>query len=353
MHPEFGMISPGLFIPLLEEHGLILDLDRFVWNETAEYIRRCKDSYGFSVPISVNVSRIDMLMPDLKRIFKEIMDRFSLTGDDIILEITESAYTGDSEQLISMASELRGMDMGFRIEMDDFGTGYSSLSMLSNMPIDVLKLDMSFVRNAFGEHRDMRMIELIIDIADYLNVPVIAEGVETEEQYLALKAMGCDIVQGFYFSRPLPKEEFSKLVEERSHIETPKLPEGRRNHTSISKALTNDFERIYNIDTLSDCYLEFYSGLNGELQLAGDGSSFYDTGISVIKDHVVDEDREKLLAVLDKDNLSKLAGSSEVFEIRYRKMFKNELRSYVLRTIQTRNRDENHVVIGISQEKNR
>ncbi len=104
---------------------------------------------------------------------------------------------------------------------------------------------------------------------------------------------------------------------------------------------------------MSDCYLEFYSGLNGELQLAGDGSSFYDTGISVIKDHVVDEDREKLLAVLDKDNLSKLAGSSEVFEIRYRKMFKNELRSYVLRTIQTRNRDENHVVIGISQEKNR
>ena len=353
MHPEFGMISPGLFIPLLEEHGLILDLDRFVWNETAEYIRRCKDSYGFSVPISVNVSRIDMLMPDLKRIFKEIMDRFSLTGDDIILEITESAYTGDSEQLISMAGELRGMDMGFRIEMDDFGTGYSSLSMLSNMPIDVLKLDMSFVRNAFGEHRDMRMIELIIDIADYLNVPVIAEGVETEEQYLALKAMGCDIVQGFYFSRPLPKEEFSKLVEERSHIETPKLPEGRRNHTSISKALTNDFERIYNIDTLSDCYLEFYSGLNGELQLAGDGSSFYDTGISVIKDHVVDEDREKLLAVLDKENLSKLAGSSEVFEIRYRKMFKNELRSYVLRTIQTRNRDESHVVIGISQEKPR
>jgi EAL domain-containing protein (putative c-di-GMP-specific phosphodiesterase class I) len=110
-----------------------------------------------------------MLMPDLKGIFKEIMERFSLTADDIILEITESAYTGDSEQIISMAGELRGMDMGFRIEMDDFGTGYSSLGMLSNLPIDVLKLDMSFVRNAFGENRDMRMIELIIDIADYLN----------------------------------------------------------------------------------------------------------------------------------------------------------------------------------------
>ena len=351
IHPELGMISPGLFIPLLEEHGLILELDRFVWNETAEYIRKCKDDYGFSVPISVNVSRIDMLMPDLKGIFKEIMERFSLTADDIILEITESAYTGDSEQIISMAGELRGMDMGFRIEMDDFGTGYSSLGMLSNLPIDVLKLDMSFVRNAFGENRDMRMIELIIDIADYLNVPVIAEGVETEEQYLTLKAMGCDIVQGYYFSKPLPKEEFTPLLEERSHIKMPQLPEERRNHTSISKALTNDFERIYNIDTLSDCYLEFYSGPRGELQLKADGSSFYETGIGEITKHVADEDRERLLATLAKDNLVQWAGSSEVCEILYSKKIKNELQPYVMRTIHTRNRDENHVVIGISPQK--
>ena len=161
----------------------------------------------------------------------------------------------------------------------------------------------------------------------------------------------CDIVQGYYFSRPVPKEEFSKLVEERSHIKNPKPPKGRRNHTSISKALNNDFERIYNIDTLSDCYLEFYSGPNGELQLRADGSSFFDTGVSVITDHVTDEDRDRLLAVLDKDNLSKLAGSSEIFEIRYVKTVKNELRSYVLRTIHTRNRDETHVVIGISPEK--
>ncbi len=351
IHPEFGLISPGVFIPLLEEHGLILELDRYVWNETAEYIRRCKDTYGFSVPISVNVSRIDMLMPDLKEILSEIMQRFSLTADDIILEITESAYTGDSEQIISMAGELRGMDMGFRIEMDDFGTGYSSLGMLSSLPVDVLKLDMSFIRNAFGANRDMRMIELIIDIADYLNVPVIAEGVETEEQYLTLKAMGCDIVQGYYFSRPVPKDDFSKLLEKRSRIKVPKLPGRRRNHTSISKALTNDYERIYNIDTLSDCYLQFYTGPGGELQLRGDNSSFYDTGLDEITEHVVDEDRDRLLKALDRDNLSIMAGSSEVFEIGYRKKINNEVIPYILRTIHTRNRDENHVVIGISNNK--
>ena len=214
-HPELGMISPGVFIPLLEEIGLILELDRFVWEDTALRIKEWKAKFGRSVPVSVNVSRIDMLMPDLTEIFGEILERNGLTTDDIILEITESAYTGDSEQVISTAKDLRGMGMGFRIEMDDFGTGYSSLGMLSNLPVDVLKLDMSFVRSAFGETRDVRIIELIIDIADYLNVPVVAEGVETEEQYLTLKEMGCDYMQGYYFSKPLPREEFERFIEER------------------------------------------------------------------------------------------------------------------------------------------
>ncbi len=115
--------------------------------------------------------------------------------------------------MIATVRELRGMGVGFRIEMDDFGTGYSSLGMLTHLPIDVLKLDMSFVRSAFGEKRDVRMIELIIDIADYLHVPVVAEGVETKEQCLALRDMGCDYVQGYYFSRPVPPEEFDRFIE--------------------------------------------------------------------------------------------------------------------------------------------
>ena len=208
-HPELGMINPGVFIPLLEENGLILALDRFVWRETAARIRDWKDRLGRSVPVSVNVSRIDMLAPDLKTILTEILAEYRLTPADLMLEITESAYTGDAEQVIAAAKELRGM--GFRMEMDDFGTGYSSLGMLSSLPIDALKLDMSFVRGAFGENRDVRMIELIIDIADYLHVPIVAEGVETEEQYRALKDMGCDLVQGYYFSRPVPPEGFDRF----------------------------------------------------------------------------------------------------------------------------------------------
>ena len=99
--------------------------------------------------------------------------------------------------------------------MDDFGTGYSSLNMISTLPIDALKLDMQFIRNAFKDGGDTRLIEVIIDIADYLRVPVIAEGVETEEQLNALKAMGCDIVQGYYFSKPVPPEEFERFIEEK------------------------------------------------------------------------------------------------------------------------------------------
>ena len=211
-HPELGLISPGVFIPLLEDNGLILELDRYVWRETAAMIRSWKDRLGYSVPVSVNVSRIDMLNPSLKDIFREILEDYGLSAGDLVLEITESVYTGESDQVIAAVKELRSM--GFRIEMDDFGTGYSSLGMLTHLPLDALKLDMSFVRSAFGERRDVRMIELIIDIADYLHVPVVAEGVETEEQYLALREMGCDLVQGYYFSKPVPAEAFEKLLME-------------------------------------------------------------------------------------------------------------------------------------------
>ena len=128
-----------------------------------------------------------------------------------MLEITESAYTGSSDPVIETALALR--KTGFMIEMDDFGTGYSSLGMLNRLPIDALKLDMSFVRTAFaGEKRDTRIIQLILDIAKILDVPVIAEGVETEEQLLALKDLGCDLAQGYFFSRPVPGDEFDSFI---------------------------------------------------------------------------------------------------------------------------------------------
>ncbi len=210
IHPKLGMISPGVFIPLFEENGLIQKLDTYVWKETARQIRDWKDRFSYSVPVSVNVSRVDMYDPLLADTLREILAGENLSGEDFLLEVTESAYTQDSAQIVGTVEHLR--EMGFRIEMDDFGTGYSSLNMISELPIDALKLDIQFIRDAFREGGNTHMLEVIIGISDFLSVPVIAEGVETEDQLHALKALGCDVVQGYFFSKPVPAHEFEAFI---------------------------------------------------------------------------------------------------------------------------------------------
>lgn len=209
-HPTLGIISPGKFIPLFEEDGLIAQLDEFVWRRTAETIAGWKKRLGISVPVSVNLSRAEMYDPGLIDTMEKITGDNGITSEDLYLEITESAYVSDSDQIVDRVKTLR--EHGFFIEMDDFGSGYSSLNMISELPVDALKLDMMFIRSAFDKHNDTRMISIVIDIADYLGVPVIAEGVETEEQYLALKKLGCAIIQGYYFSKPVPAAEFEKFL---------------------------------------------------------------------------------------------------------------------------------------------
>jgi diguanylate cyclase (GGDEF)-like protein len=234
-HPELGMISPGVFIPLFEENGLIQELDLYVWKETARQIAEWRKDLSVAVPVSVNVSRIDLYDPKLPDILQNVVEENGISYEDIHLEITESAYTQDSENIVRMISELRGL--GFRIEMDDFGTGYSSLNMISKLPIDVLKLDMQFIRSAFREDGDTRMLEIIIDLAEYLKVPVIAEGVETVEQCRALKKMGCDMAQGYYFSKPLPASGFASFLTElagQQAAEKEIAPEGARNAETVS-----------------------------------------------------------------------------------------------------------------------
>ena len=208
-HPEFGMVSPGEFIPLFEDNGLIQKLDRFVWTEAALQIKRWNDEYGIYLPVSVNVSRVDIFNPMLGCILTDLVNINGFTPEKLLLEITESAYTDSSQEIIDTVKGLR--NNGFKIEMDDFGSGYSSLNMLTSLPIDALKLDMKFIRNICENKKDSRLVEIMIQIARLLEVPVIAEGVETKEQMELLKSIGCDIIQGYYFSKPLPPEEFCKL----------------------------------------------------------------------------------------------------------------------------------------------
>jgi len=216
-HPDFGMISPADFVPLFEGNGLISVVDDYVWREAARQVVAWREEFGFTLPVSVNLSRADVLDLTLVDRLKSLIEENGLQYNDIKLEVTESAYTDNAKELLDVIRRLR--DLGFEIEMDDFGTGYSSLNMLSGMPIDVLKMDMKFVSSIEESETDYRLVRLILDIADYLDLRVVAEGVETEGQLGLLKEAGCDLVQGYYFSRPLPPEEFEQLIAREKGIE--------------------------------------------------------------------------------------------------------------------------------------
>ena len=211
IHPTLGFISPGDFIPLFEGNGLIQKVDNFVWNEVAKQIRKWKDEFGVTVPVSVNVSRIDIMDPELETKLMRLLEENGLSPEEYMLEVTESAYCENMERLIEVIENLR--KKGFRIEMDDFGSGYSSLNMITTLPIDILKIDMSFVRNMEKDERNLKLVELVAGIAKFLKIPAVAEGVETQSQLDSLKGMGCQIIQGYFFSKPVPPKDFIPFIE--------------------------------------------------------------------------------------------------------------------------------------------
>ncbi len=357
-HPELGMISPGVFIPLFENNGMIRELDSYVWREAACQIREWKDRLGFTVPVSVNVSRIDMYDPGLIDNLRNLIETKGLTTDDFLLEITESAYTQDSEQIIETVNKMRAI--GFRVEMDDFGTGYSSLNMISSLPIDALKLDMQFIRTAFSQKKDTRMLEVIIDIADYLGVPVIAEGVETEEQVLALKAMGCDIVQGFYFSKPVPAEDYEGFIKERKDIpehdvftrtELTKARRAGRKDIPVEKiaqSLSGGFEKIFYVDTYTDHFVEFNSGgKKDDLQIARSGKAFFKECEAAVNERVYTVDRNRVRQMLTKVTIMRALEDRKIFNLIFRLAADGEPEYYRLQAVMADGHTTRNIVIGL------
>ena len=212
-HPTLGMISPGVFIPLFENNGLIKKLDFWIWKQAIKYMSEWKEKYGREITLSINISRVDLYSHNLISYIDDAMKEYGVHKDKLYLEITESAYTENTDQLMSIVDRLQAD--GYRIEMDDFGTGYSSLAMLAQVPVDIIKMDMRFVEGMHESDKQEKMIRLIMDIARYLDIRVIAEGVEDKETVDFLKSVGCNTIQGFYFSKPLPEEEFvAKFTEE-------------------------------------------------------------------------------------------------------------------------------------------
>lgn len=213
LHPKFGMIPPFKFITVLEKNNYITRIDYYVWEKTCQLLRYLKDKNGSVLPISVNVSRVNFYTTNLVSNLLKLVEKYNLEPKDLQLEITETVYTEEKQVIYSIISELQ--EAGFKILMDDFGSGYSSLNMLKDAPIDVLKLDMAFMRNLDNENeRNNIIVESIVELSKKLNIPVVVEGVESEKQVNFLKSIGAEVIQGYYFSKPIPTDEYEKLIEE-------------------------------------------------------------------------------------------------------------------------------------------
>ena len=209
--PEKGLISPGVFIPIFEHNGFIMELDYYVWEHSCQMLRRWLDEGRKVYPISVNISRVSLYNPNLADDICNLVKRYNIPTELFQLELTETAYASNPTQIWADMSKLQ--QRGFTILMDDFGSGYSSLNVLKDINVDVLKLDMKFLTNAADPVRSHVILRAVVHMAKDLSIPCIAEGVEKVSQAEFLKDVGCEYVQGFLYAKPMPMKDYEALVE--------------------------------------------------------------------------------------------------------------------------------------------
>lgn len=206
IHPQKGIINPNDFIPVFEKNGLISTVDRYIWDAACKQLHKWKQEGRDNLYISVNISPRDFYFLNIYNEFTDLVKKYDIDRHNLKLEITETAIAMDFERQIELISKLR--QAGFTVEMDDFGSGYSSLNMLKDLPVDVLKIDMEFLKKASDEARSKKILQMIIGLSEQLNMKVITEGVETTEQVRFLSDMGCKIFQGYYFAKPMCVADF-------------------------------------------------------------------------------------------------------------------------------------------------
>lgn len=307
-HPERGIVAPGEFIPLIERNGLVRSLDLRVWEKTAAWIRGLIDEGVQPVPVSVNVSRADIYLVDVAAELHALVERYGIEPSLIEVEITESAYSERPNRIVAAFDELA--ERGFTVLMDDFGSGYSSLNMLKDINVDVLKIDMRFLDR--DDRRSKDIMESVIRMARWLDLPVIAEGVETREQVNFLLDVGCSYAQGYYYARPMEAAAFEALLTDGSKVQHEQcaLQDARRPIL--------DFRDLLHENTISDRMLSsiigsvaLYSYADGDLRLIrgneayrrliatlGEGVNGAEEGGSLLP-FVHDEDRDALVAAAE------------------------------------------------------
>lgn len=307
-HPERGIVAPGEFIPLIERNGLVCSLDLRVWEKTAAWIRGLIDEGVQPVPVSVNVSRADIYLVDVAAELHALVERYGIEPSLIEVEITESAYSERPDRIVAAFDALA--ERGFTVLMDDFGSGYSSLNMLKDINVDVLKIDMRFLDR--DDRRSKDIMESVIRMARWLDLPVIAEGVETREQVNFLLDVGCSYAQGYYYARPMEAAAFEALLTDGSKVQHEQcaLQDARRPIL--------DFRDLLHENTISDRMLSsiigsvaLYSYADGDLRLIrgneayrrliatlGEGVNGAEEGGSLLP-FVHEEDRDALVAAAE------------------------------------------------------
>lgn len=307
-HPERGIVAPGEFIPLIERNGLVCSLDLRVWEKTAAWIRGLIDEGVQPVPVSVNVSRADIYLVDVAAELHALVERYGIEPSLIEVEITESAYSERPDRIVAAFDELA--ERGFTVLMDDFGSGYSSLNMLKDINVDVLKIDMRFLDR--DDRRSKDIMESVIRMARWLDLPVIAEGVETREQVNFLLDVGCSYAQGYYYARPMEAAAFEALLTDGSKVQHEQCA------LQDARCPILDFRDLLHENTISDRMLSsiigsvaLYSYADGDLRLIrgneayrrliatlGEGVNGAEEGGSLLP-FVHDEDRDALVAAAE------------------------------------------------------
>ena len=302
-HPKLGLISPGEFIPVFERNGFIMKLDEYVWEETCRIIKRWQDEGRTILPVSVNISRMDLFNPRICDILSGLVAKYGLAPEILQLEITESAYIENSNLIISVTQCLQ--KMGFTILMDDFGSGYSSLNMLKDVPVDILKLDLRFLDSKDTSGRGGNILNSIVRMAKWMNIGVIAEGVETKAQADFLRNIGCHMVQGYYYSKPVPVDVYEARVEQTGAVEDLTSSKLSLEDTEDMWNPLTQYELLFNnhscsialIELSADSGLELLRGNDGYYSLFGELSEENMVQRQVFPD-IFAEDEAKLLKKL-------------------------------------------------------
>ena len=207
-HPVKGMISPADFIDVFEKNGSIVKLDRYVWELACRQLAKWAEKGREDLYISINISPKDFYFIDVCGVLQDLVKKYQVNPRCLKLEITETTVMANLETQLNLIERLR--KSGFIVEMDDFGSGYSSLNMLKDIRVDVIKIDMAFLGKTDNVNRAEKILKIIVELSRQLEIPVITEGVETEEQVKFLQSIGCELFQGFYFAKPMEVADFEQ-----------------------------------------------------------------------------------------------------------------------------------------------